>query len=494
MKQSQRIVKNLVAGALATAAGGLLQLAGVVLVARYMSVAAFGAYSLMLSFAFVIQRLGDLGISNILMRDTAVEPGKIAATLGAALYLVWMITTSCATLMFGALTLLHFDRTLEILTGVMGVAGLSQCQIGCYGAVLRSQEDNELHAAGFILHKLVLLGLIFAAVKLSPALTGVVIANLMANLCQWWFYRTIVINRYGHPSMRVNLALWKYLVANSAPLGIAIVVRLLAEQADLLALTWLSGLTALGLFSGPFRLAAGLRFVPQAMVIALFPVYSRAAADASAGFHEIYERGLRGFVVFALPIGVVFLLSPGALVTGLLGMRYAAATPVMRLLGVAVVLLFVTSLYPFLLTAVKRQKFVLVSSTIALVLRAALDLPLTARYSYRGPCYSMIISESILVAMWIARLWRDGYHINLPTLLWRPAIASLSMAAVLMFFMPTTLLTLTPVALLGLLVYAAVLFKLGAFSTVELDMAREGMNFVRPFVADWSRRLERRVS
>jgi len=68
MKQSQRIVKNVLAGGVAVGLGGLLQLGAVVLIARSVSVSDFGIYSFILAFAVFFQLLADSGFSNILMR------------------------------------------------------------------------------------------------------------------------------------------------------------------------------------------------------------------------------------------------------------------------------------------------------------------------------------------------------------------------------------------------------------------------------------------
>ncbi len=91
MKQSQLITKNILAGGVGTAIGGLVQLAAVLLVARHLSVAEFGIYSFMAAVSFVAQRLADSGISNILMRDLAVEPARMRELLGGALALAWVI-------------------------------------------------------------------------------------------------------------------------------------------------------------------------------------------------------------------------------------------------------------------------------------------------------------------------------------------------------------------------------------------------------------------
>lgn len=491
MKQSQRIVKNILAGGISTVAGGLLQLVTVLLIARHIPVPDFGLYAFMATLTFLTQRVADMGVSNILMRDVAIEPTRTEELLGGTLSLAWLFSCAIALLIFALIPFLPFDYSISVLTAIMVVGGLWQLQCNSYGGVLRAHEDNELNAFGFILHKVVLLSLVLVALQSRHALWGVVLSHLAANLAEWWFYRRTVIKRYARPRLALNLPLWRYLLTNAVPLGAAVSVRLLGEQADITILTWLTDLRQAGLYGGPFKLAAGLRFVPQAMVIALFPVYSRAAEGSRPKhrFHEIYELGVRGFGLIAFPAALVFIVEPELLTKGLLGARYAAAAPATRLLGIAVWLFFVSSPFPFLLTALNKQRFLFISAALATVLRAVLDVALTPFFGFLGPCIALTVGETFLLSVWVGWLWGAGYPLPLAEMFWKPCLASLVMGAMMYFSHAQSLFSLIPVALVSGAVYAALVFKLGAFSDAELEMAREGMDFVRPFVAQWSRQL-----
>jgi O-antigen/teichoic acid export membrane protein len=488
MNQSQRIAKNVLAGGLSTALGGALQLAAVLLIARRLSVAEFGVYSFMMAFAFVMSRVADMGVSNILVRDMAVEPSRLGDLLGEALALAWLVTIGCGLLMVVSIPFLPFDRTIAALTVAMGIGGLTQFHCNCHGSVLRSQEDNELQAAGFVLHKVCFLTLVVVALQVRPSLSSLVAAQLVANILQWLFVRWLVIHRYAKPRLHIDVAAWKYLIANAVPLGGAAVVRLLAEQADILILTWLTDPRSVGLFSGPYRMTTGLRFVPQAMVIALFPLFARAAraAGPSSEFREAYERGLKGFVIFGFPIAVLYILAPECLTVGLLGTRYSASIPAMRLLGAGTLFMFAASPFPYLLTALDLQKAVFMTSALALVFRVALDFALTPWFGFLGPCFSMIVSETTLVGLWIVKLSQSGYPLDLPKLLWRPAVGSLAMGSVLYVYQAKSLMSLAPAALVSAMVYFAVVLMLGAFTSEELDLAKDGAGFVRTLVQEWS--------
>jgi O-antigen/teichoic acid export membrane protein len=143
MKQSQRIVKNVLAGGVAVGLGGLLQAAAIVLIARSVSVNDFGIYSFILAFAVFFQLLADTGLSNILMRELAKTPEKLAEILGAALALIWVLSIAVELIILAIVPFLHFSLEVKLLTLAMGAATLSLFHCAGYGSALRSQEDNE---------------------------------------------------------------------------------------------------------------------------------------------------------------------------------------------------------------------------------------------------------------------------------------------------------------------------------------------------------------
>jgi O-antigen/teichoic acid export membrane protein len=488
MKQSQRIVKNVLAGGLSVGIGGLIQLAAIGLIAHTVSVSEFGTYSFILAFALFFQLLADSGLTNILVRELATQPEKISEILGAALSLIWLLSIAVALLVLGIVPFLYFNLEVKILTGIMAVATLSMFHCAGYASVLRSQEDNELQAVGYLFHKILFFILIYAGLKTGLALEGVVIAHLIPNVLLWAFYRWVVLRRYAHPDLRLDLRLWRYLLGNSIPIGGATMVRLLAQQVDVMILTWLSDLRTVGLFSGPYRISMALRFIPNTMAIPLYPVYSRLAKCAATKqeLHETYDRSVRFFVLIAFPVATLFLVWSDKLIMTMLGMQYRSAVPAMQILGLAFLPFFVSSLFPFLLTAMNQQQFLLKSSALSLALRIILNCLLIPFYGYLGPCLAFLISELLLVIVWMAKLARMGFPLALLEICWRPLLASCCIGGTLFFAKHQSLGWLIPSTVVATLFYPYAVFKLGAFSVSDLRLMKEGIGFLRPLVAKWS--------
>jgi O-antigen/teichoic acid export membrane protein len=488
MKQSQRIVKNVLAGGFAVGAGGLLQLAAVVLIARSVTVNDFGIYSFILAFAVFFQLLADTGLSNILMRELAKTPEKLAEILGAALSLIWVLSIAVELIILAIVPFLHFSLEIKLLTLAMGAATLSLFHCAGYGSALRSQEDNELHALGFLVHKIVFCGFIFIGLKMGLALVGIVFAHLIPNILLCFYYRWMVVRRYAVPKMRIDLPMWKYLLTNSIPVGGATMVRLLAQQVDVMILSWLTDLRTVGLFSGPYRISMALRFIPQTLAIPLYPMYSRLAVDPEAkqALHNAYERSVKFFVLAGFPVATLFLIFSSKLITLLLGEKYQVALPAMQLLGVAFLPFFVSSPFPFLLTALDKQRFLMVSSLLSLGIRIGLNFLLIPMFGYLGPCIAFFASEAATLIIWSNKLSQLGFSIGLAKIVWRPTLASACIGAGLYFIKDAAVIWLIPAILVALVVYLLILLLLGVFTASDLRLAKEGLGFVKPFLAKWT--------
>src|SRR5881398_1078804 len=174
MKQSQRIVKNAVFGVGASLIGGLVYLATVMSIAHKVSVVEFGKYSFVLAFAMFFQLVADAGLPRMLIREIAKNPEALVPLVGAAASLIWVVSVAVCLLVALIVPFLHFGTDVKIAALVMSIATMATFHAAGYSAVLRAFEDNELNYLGFVLHKVLVLGLVFVIVKLHFGLLGFV--------------------------------------------------------------------------------------------------------------------------------------------------------------------------------------------------------------------------------------------------------------------------------------------------------------------------------
>lgn len=491
VKQSQRIVKNAAFGISASVIGGAVYLATIVIIARSVTVTEFGKYSFVLAFAMFFSNVADSGLPRMLVREIAKDREGFASLAGAAGSLIWVLSGAVCLVVAVVVPFLHLGVDVMISALVMSIATMATFHGAGYSAVLRAFEDNELNHLGFVLHKIFLLGFVIVSVKLHLALAGFIGAHLIANLLLWYFYHLLVTHLYAPVPLRIDVPLWKSLLVSALPMGGSVMLRQLALQLDVLVLTWMTNLTTVGLFSGPYRISMALRAIPQNLSLPLFPLYSRTAHLSPDRFEDAYRWSVKFFALISFPFAAFFIAWSEPILRLAVGVKYLPALPAMQLLGVGLIPFFLSTLFQYLFAALDQQKRFLLITCVGSSLRILLLVTLIPKFGFLGPAIAFACGETLIVAMWMIQLGRFGFHARFGEVFWRLLLGSIAMSLVLFMARQTSLVWQMCVAVVALIVYLAVLFVLRTFSTEELQHAREGLGFVSPFVASWAKKLKR---
>ena len=490
MKQSQRIVKNAVFGILASLISGLVYLATVMIIAHKVSVVEFGKYSFVLAFAIFFQLVADAGLPRMMIREIAKNPEGFAPLVGAAVSLIWLASGVICLLVALIVPFLHFGMDVKVSALVMSFATLATFHAAGYSAVLRAFEDNELNYLGYVLHKILLLGLILLAIRFQTGLVGFVSAHLVSNLLLWYFYHIVVSHLYSRITLRIDVPLWKSLIVAALPMGGGVMLRQLALQLDILILTWMTNLTTVGLFSGPYRISMALRVIPQTLSLPLYPLYSRTAHLSPERFREAYQWSMKFFALISIPFAAFFVAWSKPILRLALGDKFMPALPAMQLLGLGLVPFFLSTLFQYLFAALDQQRRFLISTCVGSALRILLLIILIPTFGFVGPAIAFVCAETVIVGIWMFQLTRLGFPANLGNVIWRPLAAGLAMAFILLAVQESPLLWQLCVGAFSLLLYGVILIALKTFSIEEIRHAREGIAFVSPFIESWAKKLK----
>jgi len=491
MKQSQRIVKNAVFGIGGSVIGSLVYLATVVIIAHSVSVREFGKYSFVLAFAMFVSNVADSGLPRMLIREVAKDHEGFVPVAGATFSLIWVISGAMCLLVCLVVPFLRLDTDVKIAAIIMSVATLANFHCSGYAAILRAFEDYELDRLGFVLQKVFLLGFIVLGIKLQLGLIGFVSAHLLAYVLLWKYCQFLVGRFYARIPLYFNVPLWKTLITSSLPLGAGAMLRSLALQLDVLVLSWLSNLTTVGLFSGPYRISMALRIIPQTLALPLFPLFSRTAHFSPTRFTKVYRLSVKFFLLISIPVAAFFAAWSEPILSMALGRKYLPAIPAMQLLGIGLIPFFISTLFSYLFAALDQQRRFFVSTCVGLTLRLVFLFVLIPIFGLVGPALAFVCAETAVVCIWATQLARLGYPARLFHMGWRPIVAGGCMCAVLFFTHSSNLLVRSGMGVLALVVYVLALFAMRTFSSEELHHVREGIGFISPFIESWTNKLRR---
>jgi O-antigen/teichoic acid export membrane protein len=475
VKQSQRIVKNALSGVGAELIGGGLNFIALLIIARSAGVDGFGIFSFVLAFSGLFQLVADFGLSNILVREISTHRGQLDRYLGAAKSLIWILSFLTFAIMVGTIHLIGRSPEVVRLSYLMGLAVLAMFHVTGYAAVFRAFEVMELNALGFVLHKVFLLGCVLLTIFVEGGLTGFALSYLAANLALWGFNYLLVRRRYVRPRMIMDRPLWRELLTEAYPLGIGMILRRATWHVDSLLLTWLSLPSAVGLYNAAYRIIQSISLLPMALTIPLYPVFSRMAESSHETLWAAYQKSLKFLGIVSIPMAVGLSVLSERIIGLLYGEAYLPSAQALTVLSWVVVLLFPTSLYLYLYTALGRQRLYTFCVGASLGINIVLDLVLIPTFGFMGACYATLIAEIVLFGLGYYGLVKLGGPAAFWEVLWRPLAASSALGLVLYLLKDSTPGWILIGGFAGLILYGVLLLVFKTFSSQDWSLIKEGI-------------------
>lgn len=314
---------------LATAAGRLISLLGLALLARLLAPEDFGLLAFALLYITYAETIGDLGTGMALVywpsrtEDAAQVTLLVNLVLGVAHFAVTLLAAPAVAAFFGnpngeaILRALAWSFPLKAL----GATHDALCQKGLH---FRARMGPEVGLAA-----------VKASVAVALARTGFGVWSLvwgqLAGLLAWTVLLWIVVP--WRPQWRWPTDLLRPLLAYGRGIVAVNVLAAVTHHADLVVVGRMLGAAALGFYQMAYK-------VPEMTITVLlwvtsrvlFPAFSRLQAEGR-GLGEAYLTALRyvGLLTVPAAVGLAFLAEPVVII--LFGEAWKPSVPILRALA-----------------------------------------------------------------------------------------------------------------------------------------------------------------
>ncbi len=251
----------------------------------------------------------------------------------------------------------------------------------------------------------------------------------------------------------------KDVLRESLPLAVNGWLVLASLRVELLALYFLRGAQAAGLFGAALKLVESLNSVPAAVTAGAMPSLTReglralgpdAAAEGGAG--DVRRRLAGTVALLAIPAAIGLALEAPR-VLAVLGAGYVDAAPALRLLGPAVVALFMNVVLMYSLIAIGGARRLPVFVAVRVLTAALLAAVLVPSGGPAGAALGFSASEVLLALMFARACLSAGFPVPVLTPLLRAIGLALPMALAIWL----ARLDLVPSVALAVAVYLATL-------------------------------------
>ena len=369
----------------------------VIVTARVIGPAEFGKFTFAYALATVLGVALDFGISPVLTRAVARDPGVTADRWGTAATLKLALLGLVGPLYLAAPLLAHrpWDTTLAVwLLGLaIALQALVENAVSVFTAVQRLEQELQVR----LVEKTVLVGVGFSALGLGAGLLGVVSAFVVAAAVSFMFATWRVHRRLAPLEGWWRPAGARALARELAPVAQAQFLGFATSRLAPVALALLAGDRAAGHFGAAFRVFDVVWVVLASLEAAVYPELARTPS-AHARFRALTTQAFEALLLVALPIALGLAVGASWLTPWIYGPGYGPAAPVLALLGAAVGCAMLEHLLGVVLLALDRPRRLRAIAALGFATSLVLVPGLVGRGGAVGGAVAVLLVEIVMLA------------------------------------------------------------------------------------------------
>ena len=446
------------------------------LMTRYLGQEGFGMYSSANAYFQIFAIMLDLGLNVMLVQmlgeragDTAYENRAVSATFTLRLVMAGAFLTFAAFL--GLLMPYPFELKIAIfaLWGSFFFSALNQIVIGVH------QRHLQMQVVAFaeIVGRIILLGGILLARAEGWGLIAIVTIVSLGGFANF-LTNALVARRLASVTWNWDPAFWRTILTRAWPIGVSILFNLIYFKADTLILSYVRPFAEVGIYSAAYRVLEILITVPFMYTGVMLPLLAKAwITQNHEQFHKLYRNSLVAMLLISAPfIGGIGILGTRVMML-VAGNDFAVSGDILRVLVIAVVLIFVGTVSSHAIVALDAQKKMLPVYITVAILTLIGYITLIPPFGMWAAAWLTVASEGcVALASTVISLRKSKTSVE-----WMPYLKIFFATAVMSAAVaPLANLPLIIPILVGAIVYVTLVLLLGV---VSKETIKEVMTFRR---------------
>src|SRR3989344_4029337 len=348
----QTITKNIFWLSLSQIASRLIRASIIIYAARILGAAEYGVFSYALGLAAFFTIFADVGLTQILTRETAQKPEQKSNYFATSMFLKIILLAGTTLLIIFVAPYFSKIEAAKILIPFVALLtifdGIRELSI----AFLRGMERMELEALIIILMNVMITVsgfLILSYVANAKALTLSYAASTGLGAAT-----AIIILRKEFRKIFSSFKkeLVRPIIKSALPFALVAFLGAFMLNTDLIMLGWWRSAEEIGFYSAAQKIIQVLYTLPAIIASSIFPTISRFVGQNK---HEetksLTERSITSILMIAVPLALGGVILGKSIITFLYGQEYLPAAPAFQILIITTLIFFPASLITNLVLA-----------------------------------------------------------------------------------------------------------------------------------------------
>lgn len=468
MSLTRRVAHNTIIQIVGKAVSTLLGLIAIGLLGRYLGVEKFGWYTTaitFLQFAGILVDFGLIPVTARMLSEGIFEKTKLLQNL-----LAYRFTT--AFIFFGITPLLAwlfpYPTEVKWAIALLSISFLAIAMNQIFTGYYQRELAMHVPVIGEIVGRIVLVsGLFFGRiynVGFLPLMIVVTLSSVTYTLIMW-----LMAARREQIGLAFDGTIWRAITTTMWPIAISIVFNVIYLKGDTILMSLYRSQIEVGWYGAAYRVVDILTQLAMLMMGVMLPLLTESWTRKNlTEFKERYQHSFDTIMVFAVPVTIGTILLAQPIMRFIFGMEFETSGQMLQWLAVAVFGVYLGAVFGHTAVAIGKQKatmWIYISDAVITFVGYLIAIP---RFGWQGAAGFTVFSELYagLLLAWVIRR-HSPVHLSFGRL-GKILLATAAMSLVI--FLTSQRFPVIAVALLGVVMYGAILYAIGG---IKKETVRE---------------------
>ncbi len=439
----------------------LLGLVRLKFIAIYLGVETFGIYTFATYFVAMFSILFDVGLGQILTRDIAADKSKTSEYVSSALHLKLLLFIATSIIIASATYFSDFDALTNWAVAfsifITGTTGMITMFTGAFQAHRMMKLISMVTIATDFLTSVAVITLLVMGYGLFGLMAGSALVSFAI------FFLTIYLSKrlIGAAIHGFSVRLWKYLLWEGYPVAVGSLGITLYFYVTTALLKYIGGNVTAGYYNAALKLIMILTVIPVSFTQVIYPFFAELNNSKDQKLESVLNISVRYMFIVSIPIAAGTILIANKLIATIYTTAFLPTVPALQLLIISATISFGNYVLYSFFPAINRQRFTMYVTLPTGLIVAVTNYFLIPRFGLLVPAFSLVAVEFVMFFSAYFYLRRLHYTLYLRKIFFKPIIATIPMASVLILISGSSVLIEVPVAAV---VYAISFYLMGGIT------------------------------
>lgn len=389
----QTILKNTFWLTFGNLLGRVIKAGLIIYAARVLGTAGYGTFSYVVGLAGFFTIFADIGLTGIMTRETAKNPGLVKNYVSTALFIkLILVVLSIALVLFGAPKLTKIPEALPLLP-IAALLLMFDTLRDFSFSITRAFERMEVEAGVNVFTNIAITVLGVLAIlwrgSAKSLMIGYALGSGAGMVASFWVLRGV----FGRIWRHFDKGLVKKLLSEAWPFAFLGLLGGIMLNTDTIMIGWFKSADMVGIYSAAQRPIQLIYIIPSILAASFFPIFSKLAKNDNEKFRLIFEKSIAIVLGAAVPLTFGGIILANQIVNLLFGQPFLAATPVLQILLLTVILTFPGTLIGNAVFAYGEQKSFIRSLTFGAFGNVLFNLLLIPSFGAVGSAVATVVAQ-----------------------------------------------------------------------------------------------------